>query len=85
MTALEPGIAGADISKETGIPSGTLYPILFRLEQARWITSEWENVDPSQVGRPRKRLYTLTPLGHRESRKAFDRLVPSNGRIVWQS
>lgn len=85
MTAPESGTAGADISKETGMRSGTLYPILFRMEQAKWITSEWEDVNPSKVGRPRKRLYTLTPLGLREGRSVFDGLMPSNGRIAWQS
>jgi DNA-binding PadR family transcriptional regulator len=85
MTAPTKGIAGAEISKETGIASGTLYPILFRLEQTKWITSEWEDIDPSEVGRPRKRLYTLTSLGLKESRSVFDSLVPSNGRIAWQS
>jgi PadR family transcriptional regulator len=84
MTAPEMGIAGSDISKETGISSGTLYPILSRLEQTKWITSEWEKIDPSEAGRPRKRLYTLTPLGHRESKSVFDSLMPSNGRIAWQ-
>ena len=39
--------------------SGTLYPLLARLEAAGWFTSEWEDVDPSEVGRPRRRLYKL--------------------------
>ncbi|MGD0628425.1 MAG: helix-turn-helix transcriptional regulator [Terracidiphilus sp.] len=85
MTAPLAGIAGADISKAAGIPSGTLYPILFRLEKAGWLTSEWEEVNPSEIGRPRKRLYRLTSLGMSESKIAFVDLVPSNGRLIWQS
>jgi len=85
MTAPVAGIAGADISKSAGIPSGTLYPILFRLEKAGWLRSEWEEVNPSEIGRPRKRMYKLTSVGMSESRIAFDGLVPSNGRLIWQS
>jgi DNA-binding MarR family transcriptional regulator len=79
------GLAGADISKETRISSGTLYPVLFRLEKAGWLTSEWEEVNPSAVGRPRKRLYQLTSLGAQESKAAFADLIPTRGRLVWQS
>lgn len=85
MTAPLSGIAGSDISKASGIPSGTLYPILFRLEKAKWLESDWEEVTPSEIGRPRKRLYRLTSLGLSESKTAFHDLVPSNGRLLWQS
>jgi PadR family transcriptional regulator PadR len=57
------GRSGAELSKETGISSGTLYPLLQRLEQAGWVTSAWEQIDPSEVGRPRRRYYTLSALG----------------------
>jgi len=56
-------LSGADIIAKRRILSGTMYPALERLEQAGWIKSEWENVDPSTVGRPRKRFYNLTPRG----------------------
>jgi len=79
------GMSGADISRTTGIPSGTLYPILIRLEKAGWLSSEWEAGDPSTLGRPRKRLYKMTTLGTRAAKSAFDDLVPAGGRLVWQS
>jgi len=79
------GVSGADISKSTGIPSGTLYPILFRLEKAGWLSSEWEEGEASNLGRPRKRLYKMTALGKYEGKAAFDNLLPSGGRLVWQS
>ncbi len=86
MSAPLTGLSGADVSKATGISSGTLYPILFRLEKAGWLSSEWEEVDPSAVGRPRKRLYQLTSLGAQESKSAFDDLISIGGRrLVWQS
>jgi PadR family transcriptional regulator, regulatory protein PadR len=55
--------AGADVQKRTGLASGTLYPILLRLEDAGWFVSRWETIDPSAAGRPRRRLYRLTPGG----------------------
>jgi len=57
------GHSGAHISKVTKIGSGTLYPLLQRLELAKWITGEWEDVDPSEVGRPKRKFYKLTPSG----------------------
>jgi PadR family transcriptional regulator PadR len=79
------GLSGADISKATGTASGTLYPILFRLEKAGWLCSEWEDGVPSEMGRPRKRLYQLTSLGAAESKAAFQDIVLAGGRLIWQS
>jgi DNA-binding MarR family transcriptional regulator len=56
-------LAGADIQKLTDLASGTLYPILLRLEGAGWFVSRWESIDPVSAGRPRRRLYRLTPTG----------------------
>ncbi|HTV79518.1 MAG TPA: PadR family transcriptional regulator [Steroidobacteraceae bacterium] len=56
-------LAGADVQKRGHLASGTLYPILMRLETACWLVSRWEAVDPAHVGRPRRRLYRLTPSG----------------------
>jgi PadR family transcriptional regulator PadR len=50
--------SGAEIARATGLGSGTLYPILARLEGAAWLTSRWENVKP-RGGTPRRRLYKL--------------------------
>jgi PadR family transcriptional regulator, regulatory protein PadR len=56
-------LAGADVHKRSGLASGTLYPILLRLESAGWFVSRWERVDPVTAGRPRRRLYRLTATG----------------------
>ncbi len=82
LTAPDGGVSGAEIAKVTGLRPGTLYPILYRLEKAGWASSRWEEGDPSEMGRPRKRLYRLTATGIRESRLAFHSLVP-NGRFAW--
>ena len=55
--------SGADVQRRCGLASGTLYPILLRLESAGWFVSRWENIDPAAAGRPRRRLYRLTPDG----------------------
>jgi PadR family transcriptional regulator PadR len=64
-------LAGADVQKRSGIASGTLYPILLRLESAGWFVSRWEAVDPASVGRPRRRLYRLTPTGLTRASEVF--------------
>lgn len=46
---------GLEISKAAGLPSGSLNPILARLEQAGWVISDWEQVDEHEVGHPRHR------------------------------
>jgi PadR family transcriptional regulator PadR len=62
------GRSGAEISKATKVGSGTMYPLLQRLEMAKWIEGEWENIDPSDAGRPKRRFYKLTPAGQAGAR-----------------
>jgi PadR family transcriptional regulator, regulatory protein PadR len=64
-------LSGADVQKRSGLASGTLYPILLRLEAAGWFVSRWEAVDPASVGRPRRRLYRLTPSGLARASEVF--------------
>jgi PadR family transcriptional regulator PadR len=54
---------GLEIGKAAGLASGTLYPILDRLTREGWAEASWEEVDPSEAGRPRRRYYRLTALG----------------------
>jgi DNA-binding PadR family transcriptional regulator len=54
---------GLDLMKATGLPSGTLYPILVRLERAGWLRAHWEDVDPVRAGRPARRYYRLSADG----------------------
>ena len=56
-------LCGSDLLDRVGLASGTLYPILMRLEEAKWLKSCPEDVDPSRVGRPRRRFYRLTSTG----------------------
>jgi PadR family transcriptional regulator PadR len=57
---------GYDISRTTGLKSGTLYPILMRLADHKLLETSWETVEP---GRPPRHLYRLTPDGLRFARE----------------
>ncbi len=52
---------GYDLARETGLKSGTLYPILLRLADRKLVEACWEEGDPA--GRPRRHLYRLTGDG----------------------
>jgi DNA-binding PadR family transcriptional regulator len=66
--------SGAEIIRETRVFSGTLYPMLRRLERAGWLTSSWETIDPKEAGRPRQRFYRISALGQRQTLKAFSQI-----------
>lgn len=58
---------GYNLTKQSGVRSGVLYPILRRLLDECWLLDGWE--DPATTGgRPPRRYYQLTELGHRELR-----------------
>ncbi|ESQ90261.1 PadR family transcriptional regulator [Asticcacaulis benevestitus] len=52
---------GYDLSKETGLKSGTLYPLLIRLADQGALETEWR--PPQQPGRPPRHAYRLTVDG----------------------
>jgi PadR family transcriptional regulator, regulatory protein PadR len=52
---------GYALAKETGLKSGTLYPILMRLADRDLVEARWQ--DEPQPGRPRRHLYRLTTAG----------------------
>jgi PadR family transcriptional regulator len=54
---------GYDLAKETGLASGTLYPILMRLEQRGALEAHWQR--PERPGRPARHAYRLTGEGRR--------------------
>jgi PadR family transcriptional regulator, regulatory protein PadR len=63
---------GLEIAERADIGTTTVYDILMRLEQSRWIKSQWESVAPADAGRPRRRLYQLTGHGERSARAAIE-------------
>jgi len=64
---------GLQICAEAGLPSGTIHPILARLETAGWLDSSWEDIDPVEQGRPRRRYYRLSPAGAARAHNALTR------------
>ncbi|MBU8856335.1 MULTISPECIES: PadR family transcriptional regulator [unclassified Micromonospora] len=65
---------GLDLMRLTGLSSGTLYPVLHRLQAAGWLAADWEDVDPVAAGRPARRYYRLTGEGLRSARLAVAEL-----------
>lgn len=52
---------GYDLCKETGLASGTLYPLLIRLSDQGLLESEWRPA--AKPGRPQRHAYRLTAAG----------------------
>jgi PadR family transcriptional regulator len=71
---------GYELASLTGIKSGTLYPLLIRLETQGYLKAEWQ--PPVASGRPPRHAYRLTAEGQRRARAAAtaaDRAVPAAG------
>lgn len=73
---------GLALMRDTGLKSGSLYPILSRLERDGLVGSRWEDIDPSAEGRPRRRLYRLTPDGVIEARRILTETAQQLGFTV---
>lgn len=65
---------GLQICRMAELPSGTIHPILARLEGCGWLESRWEDIDPAKEGRPRRRYYRLSPDGAEHARNALARV-----------
>ncbi len=83
MLIANPDSSGADIVRATGLKTGTLYPILMRLEEAGWLGSHWEEGVPAQLGRPRKRFYSVTGVGRAHARSYAQQQQAVFGRLAW--
>jgi PadR family transcriptional regulator, regulatory protein PadR len=66
---------GYDISRNTGLKSGTLYPILMRLAASALLETRWEDAEP---GKPPRHMYRLTADGLRYAREQ----MPSTAKHV---
>jgi len=55
------GRHGYDLCAETGVKSGTLYPLLIRLERQGYLAADWKTSDVP--GRPPRHIYRLTGAG----------------------
>lgn len=52
---------GYELMKDTGLSSGTLYPLLMRMADKGLVVAEWR--DPATPGKPARHVYKLTASG----------------------
>lgn len=80
----DPGTAryGLELARSAGLTTGSMYPILARLERMGWVASTWEDESGSDVARPRRRYYRLTSFGHAQGiaavKAAMRRITPAS-------
>lgn len=85
LEALERGYHyGFDIMDITGLPSGTVYPALRRLEEEGFVEARWEKEQAAHAeNRPARRYYTINAFGEQhlaEARRKFQvlrRAIPA--------
>jgi PadR family transcriptional regulator, regulatory protein PadR len=74
---------GLQLCADAGLPSGTIHPILARLEALGWVESRWEDTAAAhQEGRPRRRYYRLTTEGAEHASTALARATTRVGTIA---
>ncbi len=77
---------GFDVIDQTGLPSGTVYPALSRLERDGFVRSAWEAEHEAHLeGRPARRYYKLTAAGVKalaEAAAYYRSLLPAKPRVV---
>lgn len=72
---------GFDIMDATGLPDGTVYPILRRLERRGVLAGKWEAEERAKAEqRPQRRYYALTPVGE-ESMVEVEARFPALPRL----
>ena len=75
---------GFEIMEVTGLPSGTVYPALRRLERDAMVLSSWEAEDEAAKDqRPARRYYVLTRVG-REAESTATKRYPLLSRLLPQ-
>jgi DNA-binding PadR family transcriptional regulator len=66
---------GYDLAKQTGLQSGTLYPLLMRLSEQGMLIDDWELSDLD--GRPPRHIYRLSPEGVKAARAILRNAHPA--------
>lgn len=73
---------GYDLAKETGLASGTLYPLLIRLERRGVLTARWE---PPSDERRARHVYRLTTSGVDYAARAEREPAVASPRLALES
>lgn len=69
---------GYELSRRTGLKSGTLYPLLIRLNDQGLLESKWMEPDPP--GKPPRHAYKLSPSGLAFARESVQPAGAATGR-----
>lgn len=73
---------GFEIMDASGLPSGTVYPILRRLEDAGLLSAKWEAIaDARDEQRPPRRYYQITGVGRHALREASAKYPGLSGTL----
>ena len=73
---------GFEIMEVTGLPSGTVYPALRRLERDGFVESDWEpTAEATEAARPARRYYQITTAGKAADVAASER-YPLLARLI---
>ena len=73
---------GFDIMDATGLPSGTVYPILGRLERDGYVRSRWEaGTTAAREKRPPRRYYEVTAAGVKALTHSIEHYRTLGGRV----
>ena len=73
---------GFDIMDGSGLPGGTVYPALRRLERAGFVESRWESDEIArEAKRPRRRYYEISQEGSKALAEAMVRFPPLRGSL----
>ncbi len=71
---------GWDVMDATDLPSGTVYPILRRLDEEGLVSARWERESEARrEQRPARRYYELTPTGMTRLAEARSRFRAMSG------
>ena len=75
-------VSGSMIMEQTDLKSGTVYPLLKRLEADGFVRSRNEDGTPEGRGRPLRIFYTATRKGVRAVASQASRLKPTIDRLT---
>lgn len=82
LESRERELYGLEIGTAAGLASGTIHPLLARLEGLDWVESRWEDIDPRAQGRPARRYYRLTAVGVERASAALARAHRPRGALI---
>lgn len=72
---------GYEIMKETGLLSGSLYPLLMRMADRGLVEAEWR--EPASPGRPARHAYRLTAAGLEIARATLETEDPGGAGVSY--